>query len=87
MSVGGNGATPAPITVSLADSVLGYCLLCLQAYKAGQMSRPELAITTGPVLVPVPGGAIPVPVPQCYGHALGGDKRGPTLIVAGGTLS
>lgn len=83
----GNGAAPQPIIAGPGDSTLGYCLLCLQAYKAGQLTGPAYAITTGPVLVPVPGGAIPVPVPQCYAHALGGDKRGPALIVAGGSLS
>lgn len=80
----GNGATPQPIYASDATG-LGVCLLCLQEYRAGQLQgMPEDAITSSPVLIPVPGGAIPVAVPACYRHALGGDKRGPTLIVAGG---
>jgi hypothetical protein len=81
---GANGAEPRRI---ISDETLGYCLLCLQAYKAGTTTKPEYAITSSPVLVPVPGGAIPVPVPACYDHALGGSKQGPSLIVAAGGLS
>jgi hypothetical protein len=82
---GANGAQPPRITAKITDA--DYCLLCLQAYKAGQITKPELAITSSPVLVPVPGGAIPVPVPACYDHALGGSKQGPSLYVAAGGLS
>lgn len=87
---GPNGAAPHPF---YEDAGLGYCLLCLMEYKAGQRAtKPEFAITRTPVLIPAPdpmgrvAGQIPVPLPACYDHVGAAQKKG-GLIVAGGGLS
>lgn len=86
----GNGAAPAPITISLAEGVLGFCLPCVMAYKSGVLpGMPAAAITSAAMLVPLtdpagnPAGMIPVVVPSCYEHVGTATKRA-ALYVAGG---
>ena len=68
------------------DLGLGYCLRCLERYKAGtQKARPNFAITSGPVPVSGPGGQMiaVVAVPVCYDEVTGGQAQGQGLIIAG----